>query len=313
MNNVSAIIDFEPSLYVSADALSKTYEIVIGNEKGLLYLPSLPDWSKDISNHRLEKLLIGPNPAATWMQGDKLIYWGKPRSYPSGESVVTKAYVEFDLNNRNNAQNIYNHYSTWRDLLYKYIKILTTQGTDNNTTVLSESRGMIWLYENTDTLTDIENQRGEEIFIDVPKRDCSLHYEQLKLATTMASEKKDLKIEYRLLLNALEARSKKDYRMALIDAANAIEMCLKSKIIEECIRQKINFCDDLLAKYKMLGGKIELAKMLGVLPKKDYSRILNKPRNDVMHDAVFPSKASADQMIETITEMLRELQPIIYE
>ena len=63
----------------------------------------------------------------------------------------------------------------------------------------------------------------------------------------------------------------------------------------------------------MLGGKFELAKLLGIPLRDDFVKIFNEPRNKVMHKTFFPNITDANQIIDESTKMLKSLQPIIYE
>lgn len=209
-------------------------------------------------------------------------------------------------------QKIYSNYSKWRDLFYEYVKLLTTQRTKNGVVRLSKSEGLK-VYSNIETLKRIPSNETNGIKIIRSNHDESLHYEQMKLAIEKSSENVDLKMEYKLLLNAMKARKKEDYRVVVIKASNAVEVCLQSKIIEVCIAQNIKFYENLLRKYAMLGGKFELAKLLGIPLRDDFVKIFNEPRNKVMHKTFFPNITDANQIIDESTKMLKSLQPIIYE
>jgi hypothetical protein len=308
---IIGLLEFAPTLYVSADLLGGEYGIHIAGQRGTLFFPSLPAWGENETDP-LRMNLVAPDRCATWRQGNEPVFWGSPTSFPSGESIVHRAFLEFDISGIHEAQSIYRDFTSWKNLLYQYIKLLTTQGTDSHIIVEHETRSLS-LFQDSTHLSPIGDENNASISITMSEGDESLHRDQLMLSLEAASERKNLRIEYRLLLNALEARGKDDFRMAIIDAANAVELCLHSQIKEKCKALGIGFADELLKKYSMLGGKIELSKLLEILPKKDYVKIFSEPRNSVMHKAFFPEKEGATRMILAATKLLKEIQPEISE
>lgn len=308
---ILGMLEFDPTLYVSADLLGGEYEICIAGHRGALSFPFLPSLGENEADP-LHLNLVAPVQCRTWKHGDDLVFWGRPTSFPSGESIVKRAYLEFDVLGIDAAQDIYREYPKWKELLYQYIKIMTTQGTDNRITVVHEARGLS-LYKKSKALDLIGDENVPLVELAMTDRDESLHRDQLIRSLEAASAGKSLRVEYRLLLNSLEARGKGDFRMAIIDAANAVEFCLHSRIKEKCKVVGIDFADELLKKYSMLGGKIELSQLLGILPRRSFVKTFNEPRNSVMHKAFFPDKHGATRMIIAATELIREIQPDISE
>jgi len=316
---VYGIIEFSTSLLCSADALGETVDITIRGHSGTLTLPSLADWdlNEDSSNH-LNKLLLGPNPARTWKRGDELIYWGKPISYPSGESSVERALFEFRFCSEDyetNVQEIYQGFGEWLELFEKYVTLLTTQNTRCRM-ISHDGPGRIELYlKEEDKLKYIsKNNIGPNATIYFSTEDYSLHFEQFKEAAQLSSLGFSPKFEYVLLLEAYSARRNADYRKSIIEAANALEICLTERIMVEFNRQGITFGEKLLQKFRMLGGRFELIKLLGVpLPNKDYDALINKPRNDVVHRGSFPDQVLSNQVISEVEELFRLFSPQIHQ
>ena len=78
--------------------------------------------------------------------------------------------------------------------------------------------------------------------------------------------------------------------------------------------QRISFGDRLLKKFRMLGGRIELLRIMGItLPNKDYEALVVGPRNDVVHKAGFPDERLAHQVICEVEDILRLFSPKIHE
>ena len=110
------------------------------------------------------------------------------------------------------------------------------------------------------------------------------------------------------------ARRNEDYRKAIIEGATALEVCLTARILEEFDTQGISFGEKLLQKFRMLGGRFELIRLIGVsLPEKDYATLVINPRNDVVHRAAFPDKALANQVITEVEELLQLFSPQLHE
>lgn len=144
--------------------------------------------------------------------------------------------------------------------------------------------------------------------------DESLHLEQFKQAAQLSSNFFKPRLHYRMLLESYAARRNEDYRKAIIEAAAALEICLTMRIIEEFNTQNISFGEKLLQKFRMLGGRFELARLLGInLPDKDYVSLVMTPRNEVIHRASFPDKQLANQVITEVEELLHLFSPQLYE
>jgi hypothetical protein len=84
--------------------------------------------------------------------------------------------------------------------------------------------------------------------------------------------------------------------------------------LEEFKFQGVVYGEKILDKYRMLGGRFELAKTVGIpLPDKDYKKLILEPRNNVVHKAGFPDEKLAHQVISEVQEVLRLFSPIIHE
>jgi len=152
------------------------------------------------------------------------------------------------------------------------------------------------------------------IFIEMGSKDESLHLEQFKEVSRIASLGLGPRLEYRLVLEAYRARRNADYRKAIIEAATALEICLTNRISEEFRKKSISFGAGLLEKLRTLGGRFDLLRLLEIpLPDKDYTRLIVKPRNCVVHRADFPSKPLANQVIAELEDLLRLFSPQLHE
>jgi len=313
---IVGLVEFSRSLFCGADALGQTSDISIGGHSGTLTLPSLPVWAEH-EKHPLDKPLVGPLAARKWKRGEELIHWGSPVSYPVGDATVDRAVAEFVLDSDNletDEKGIYEGFSPWLDLFEKYVMILTTQGSRRRVH-MPHGPGRIELYVNEEAgLRRVSDARTKEFVVEMSEQDEALHLNQFMEASRLPSLNLSPRLEYRLLLEAYTARKNADYRKAIIEAATALEVCLTKRIMEELDAQRVTFGEQLLQKFRMLGGRFELARMIGIpLPQKDYVTIVINPRNEVIHGASFSSQAVANEVISEVEELLRLFSPRVHQ
>lgn len=311
------LIEFSSPIFCSADALGKTVDVTIGIQAGTLTLPSLPAWGAK-EEHPLDKCLVTPDEARTWNRGEEALYWGRPSSYPSGESCVKLALLKMDLpqdNFESTSQEVYKHFPAWIALFEQYVALLTTQNTRGSVSDESGPGHLELLTYKEDKLTYIPTLRIDERTFHL-NWDDSLHFEQLEKAASFSSKNLSPRLEYKMLLQSYIARHHEDYRKAIIEAASALEISLTKRLEEEFQNQNISFGEELLKKYRMLSGRFELVRVLGIqLPntEKHYRTCVIEPRNDVVHKADFPARQIVNQFIREVEEILRLFSPVIHE
>ncbi|RJX34670.1 MAG: hypothetical protein C4531_03600 [Desulfurivibrio sp.] len=231
--------------------------------------------------------------------------------------MVELALFEFFLEPENAdtiTQEIYAAFDSWRRLFEQYVKLLTTQGTRNSISGGDGPGRLELLFEVDSGIKYISRSTAPILILEISGNDESLHLEQMKKAALLASKGLSPRLQYRMLLEAYSARRNEDYRKAIIEGATALEVCLTMRILEEFNTQGISFGEKLLQKFRMLGGRFELIRLLGIsLPEKDYSTLIINPRNDVIHHAAFPDKALANQVIREVEELLQLFSPQLYE
>lgn len=310
------IVEFSTSLFCSADALGHSVDISIAGHTGIFSLPSLPEWAER-EEYPQYKPLLGPAKARDWKRGKDLLFWGRLKSYLTGDATVDRALIELSLSGDNlkaASQQAYEDFGEWLDLFEKYVILLTAQNTHCHALSNDQPRGVELFIQENDGHKHISRTNPKGIKIVLSDEDEALHLEQLKEAARLSSQRLLPRFEYRLLLEAYSARKSRDYQKSIIEAANALEICLSARIMEECDRQGISSGDKLLQKFCMLGGRFELMKLLGIsLPNKDYETLVNKPRNDMVKRGFFPDTALANQVITAVEELLRLFSPQVYQ
>ena len=310
------IVKFSPSLCCAANALGCSVDVSVGGIKGTLTLPSPPDWGIK-EDDPLHMPLLGPGQARTWKQGGNLMFWGKPHSYPDGESAVEQALFQFQLDPEyfeSDAERIYNGFGPWLDLFEKYVILLSTQGRCSRVTVKHPRANQIHLLHHEESKLGFNHiTYPQSVAVNIATGG-DLQREQFEEISRMSSELLPPCLEYILLLEAYMARKDKDYRKSIIEAANALEVSLTNRILEEFKSQGVVYGEKILEKYRMLGGRFELAKTVGIpLPDKDYKKLVMEPRNNVVHKAGFPDENLARQVISEVEEVLQLLSPMINE
>ncbi len=316
MNKIFGIIEFTESLYCASDSLGKTASVMLGGVEGTLTLPSLPEWGES-EEDPLHKPLLGPLPARLWKRGETPISWGRPTSYPTGTATVELALLEFPLEGENtdtNAQKIYAAFGSWLKLFEEYVKLITKQRTRKRVFGGDGPGHLELLSDDATGLKHISRTSPTSISIEMRSDDESLHLEQFTEAAQLSSNGLRPCLQYRMLLEAYSARRNEDYRKAIIEAATALEVCLTIRIIDEFNAQGISFGKKLLQKFRMLGGRFELIRLLEInLPEKDYMMLVINPRNKVIHRASFPDKGMANQVITEVEELLYLFSPQLHE
>ena len=144
--------------------------------------------------------------------------------------------------------------------------------------------------------------------------DTLLTMNQLSAICKYGANSSRIGLEYRVLLEAYRAMYLGDYRKAIIESATSAEMALTGGIKRALSEKNVTFGDQLLRKFRMLSGRLELARIVGVtLPNCDFKSHLVDPRNDVIHRAEFASEFRAMNAIKVVDELLSTISPDICE
>lgn len=144
--------------------------------------------------------------------------------------------------------------------------------------------------------------------------DESLHVGEFRQAARLASGERQLRLEYRILLEAYNASRTGDFRSAILEAGTATEVALVAGIRRACKVRGIAFGDKLISKYRALGGKFELAKLLELgLPNRDYKALILRPRNRVAHEAHFPGLVETNKVLVEVETILKAVSPNFVE
>lgn len=317
---IFAIVDFPVPLTAAKEALGASYKVVLGGRAGTFQLP-YP--AKIDRSRKLESILhvplLPPTKAKKWKRGEELIFWGRPISYPDEVSHVHRALMMFPLDRKEPTtigDDVYRSFETWITLFGDYVEIFTGQNltVEGGTGRASHRLELLQWVGGGKSDRAHSDEVMEPHRINVSTGDVSLKRKQFHRICKLCSDLRKPRLEYRIMLEAYRAKRRGDNRKAIIESATAAEICLTRKIDGELKRKKIGFGNKLLDKFRMLGGRIELAHILDIgLPNRDYKTRLLEPRNAVSHKAHFPDELAASEVLSLVEEILTTFSPDVAE
>lgn len=315
---IFGLVKFDIPMTCSKEVLGRCAAITVGGRRGVLELPSLPPWGLE-ENDPLHIPLVPPRPAATWKHGEEPIFWGRPIQYPKGISEVHLALIIFEVPKeeaRPAANEIYRGFSPWLALFETYVEIIAKQNLTIDTAITREVDRLELLRWDEDgkSVRPYDDSVIEPITIVLSERDDSLKPDQFSLVCELCSELRTPAIEYRIMLEAYRALRVNDHRKAIIESATVAELVLTKIIQAELARSGVAFADGLLKKFRMLQGRFDLARLIGIqLPDRDYKSILIDPRNNVVHRANFSDEREALKVVAAVEELLTLFSPGVAE
>jgi hypothetical protein len=311
---VYGIAWFAEAIACARDVLGHRQVISIGGVEGTIEFPSLPVWSNAESDP-LNMSLIAPDAAKTWKRGGEPIWWGRPTSYPAGDSSVNCVLLEFVIEEselKKVANKIRDAFMQWRSTFDEFLELITKQRRTRAIEVTGEVSGLHMFYRDAqDNHVWAYDDNSMHVTITSSREDTRLKLAQLKQICSLCSSNTRPSLEYLLQLDAYRAFRRADYRKAVIDSATAAEVVLTKAIIKRCDEtgQKAK---KLLKKpgNTTLGGRHALASTLAVpLPDFDLRKLVIKPRNDAVHEGKAMIKSTATQAVRAVDELLTLLNP----
>ena len=308
MQQLYGIIELEQPILCSKEVLGTSEPVVVGGVGGRLELPQAPDWSVP-SKDPIRDPLRPPEAARTWKQGDSPIIWGSPASYPDCISRVERMLLLFELPEHevpDSATLIHRGYSKWWSLFNDYFELITRQRRSQNFRIDDATNNLDLFRWGLDGKADRPYSKDPiNIVARMFSVDVSLSSSQLTRITSLASASTELDVELKVQLEAYRALGAGDHRKAIIETAVAAELALTKSIRSTFLSDKIAYGDKLLEKFRMLGGRLELSRIVGVsLPNLDFTAQLVEPRNQVIHRADFANEKRATQAVKATDELL---------
>ena len=325
---VYGIVDFLQSILCQAEVLGKSIDICITKKyQAKLIFPSAREKEKDEYGNLKLNNLVAPL-GKSWKRGNNYIYWGTEvsRHEDKMNADVERALLKFVIDSDKieiATQEVYKGFTIWLKLFHEYIILLTGQ---YRSPYISVSKTNLWrrleliIDEQNSPLRTIHpsssfiKSHSAVVIISPPNEEEYLNLEILNQVCQLSSQGLPPRLEYRLLLEAYNARQRADWRKSIIEVATALEVCLTQRLEQELETRGISFGRKLLdRKFRMLSGRFELIRLLDLeIPDKDYKNLIIEPRNRVMHKGNF-IKQTANKAIEVVEELLKIFSPQIYE
>jgi hypothetical protein len=287
----------------SADALGIEVEVSIGGVVGAILTPLPPDWSCALERP-LDLPLRAPAVAAQWTCGE----WGKPISFPGLTAMVEKVLLQFGVQNvSDDGTKIHAAYDEWRTSFLSLIELLAKQWRQLRSFSTNDTSDLDLFCWSAAGKAERPYQRKMPHFTLRVAPDANLLTGQvLRAICDLLSRPFDLPVEYRLQLEAYRAGGVGNNRSAIVETAAAAETALTKAIDKKLARDGIGYAKQIMDKFRTLGPRAELAKIVGVpLPAVDLAKVLIEPRNAVTHRGDFSDPAIALQAMEATDAILR--------
>lgn len=307
--NLYTIYNFKNNFTFCNDCIGKKIEITIKNKPVTIFFPNISsnvqELLKDNSMY-FSKCIIQPDIDIENLNPD--LDWGHLISYPNIEIEINQILIMFSENDKDIILNNINDYFI---TFFDYLKIISKKVFDFSYKSSTSYNQLFYLknkklYKTNDT-TIIE----EPSIVFDPESNNGINFDILVKALNYASNI-DIALEYKLLLNSYSSFENNDFRSAIIEATSSLEISLSNKILSTLT--SINFPEPnkLLKKYKMAGGKFELATILHILlPTQDYKEKILTPRNKVIHNGIFIDKETTLTAIKEVEKYLDAFSPLI--
>lgn len=312
------IIEFKSPLFCRAEVLGRVFPVRVGQTVGSLELPSSP-----IDSGRppdpLSEPLIPPTDAKTWKHGDTQILWGRrfANQYPDGHPEVRRALLQFDVLPDQLVEvsdNVYQNFEKWKTRFFEGLDLFSTRWLPNEARVSGSRPSDLDLF--------VWNERGKQdhpytelpISICLPiGRDLDAAISQIHVcdACKFASSNSDLPVPYQFQLAAYRAIMEEDFRKAIIETAVSAEITLTQSLEERLTGDGISYAKQILDKYRTLGGRVELAKAMGLAVPADIQAALVNPRNAVAHQGHLPTIKEALRAVNATKSVLQDHLPPI--
>lgn len=304
LKKIYGIVELPDTIICSPDVLGSSISIRIGDVPGSLMLPSLPPLPSIDDRGKL----IAPGDAVQWSETE----WGKIAISPRGISYVCKILLCFEVAAsalHSEGEKINSHFGAWYGLWFDYLRLHTKQEKKLPFYIKTKEEDLYLFYidENFKSAKPYRNT-PKRLTIDLPSESSALTLDQMIRISSLASANTPLEIELEFQLSAYKALGNEDYRKAIIETAVAAEIYLTKEVskllsTEGCINIPAE-----LKKHRMLGRIYAFAVLKGLeMPDKDWDfrAELIDPRNEVIHDAHYAKRETAEKAVSAVDKLLK--------
>lgn len=304
MKQLNGLLEFNNNYFWSSDILGKSFNFTFFDIPCTIYFPILDEKWNDNFNKTYNYLNM-----PLVFSIDKSQTGGIPVSYPEGISIITNLLMKFSVSNNNFqdvANIIFDKILNWKSVLYKYLKLVSKIRIYNYEISINNMPLQLFL----DT-KPIKYNNYPTLYGKLPSNDDCINSKIFEKSLSLTSSRENIPLHYELLYNAYIELENNNYRNSVIDAATCLDTLLVQRINTEFSKRKIDFGDDLLKKYSMINGKIELLKILKVtIPTKDYQSKILGPRNKAIHTGDLLNKKIANEVIIEVEKFLDAFDPL---
>lgn len=317
MRTLFGIIELEQPIRCAKDVLGRSVPVSVDGVEGRIELPHAPDWSTP-SSEPIRDPLLAPELARGWKRGADSIHWGRPASYPDCISDVEKMLLLFDVAESEVCAAgtvVHRGFGRWWSSFIDYLELTTKQRRSRGAYVVGAASGHLDLFAwNADGQTDRPYvETPVEIVVRLSGSDVALTPGQLIRICDFASSGNSLNTELKLQLEAYRALGAGDHRKAIIETAVAAEFALTTLIRSIFGADGIAYGEKLLEKFRMLGGRLDLARIVGVqLSDIDFKTALVEPRNEVIHRADYANEERALRAVEATDQLIELVSPSLW-
>lgn len=294
------------------EVLGKTFYSTIDGIPIEISFPRFNNSSRDESMFRIDDSLLAPAFAEKWCRGDEKLDWGYRISYSSTMNAFVKLIalsVDCDREQKESiADRIYKEAYNWIRAFFDYCEIVSKQHSCRDGNLLNDDSSIVFF----DSEGGIGTFIGQTIHLDIYTGKNALSIQQIDDALRFAEARKELIIEYQLLLSAYNARRNCQNRHAIVDACSAVEQALNQHIAEYAQGKNIKEAV-FTGKYRTLGDKFKLVKQIDDnFPNVDVNQIVDL-RNDVAHNRkTVISDEETDKLILSVELLLQYYCPQYY-
>ena len=237
------LLSFPGGILCKKDALGKQFCGKISGIDVAIIFPSLADDSgkEGLDLVGMKNQLITPVNGTRLTLGGERIYWGEPRVAPEMNSFVKCVTLEVDCDEHEVdevAQKLYTGVQDWTHSFMRFLQLLTRQQLARKSKVSNPGNNLQLLFDGK----YVDNQQPQVFHVHFHADSDFASSKEIKQAIEFASSRKELFLEYQMLLSAYDARKEGENRQAIIDACSAVEICLVNWINCYCnqkgLRQK---------------------------------------------------------------------------
>ncbi len=229
--------------------------------------------------------------------------------------MVKRASVEFQITPeqiRASKQEIYRGCAQWVKTFESYVSILIKNYGGGNE-VQNPEEGRLELLElDNGKINCVRDEKRVSIISIIVSNQKGLNLAQLSKACTAASNQQQLKLQYRMLLEAIRAMNDRDWRKTIVDAACAVELALTDRVESEITQTGLENAQELMSEFRTLGKLYKLAKIYDIsFPTVNFNDEIAQIRNKTVHKGSFPSRSDAYQFLKKAELIIETITPEI--